>query len=183
MGIVHRKVSRKKQGGGVGWFSFLTPSSFLLFLPLRSPFLATLHHLKTMGNSCESPFLLNNHDYFFYLNPFTPGNFANQRKGRWVVGHGNFQGNVYWFFAFFYGVLDWIVLNLVWFERSLHSAQVSGQSCPWTSKLMTSQAVIIIIIIIIIIVYWYPSRSLKAELQGRSVTLTEDNTMQKQSSR
>ena len=45
------------------------------------------------------------------------------------------------FFAFFYGVLDWIVLILVWFERSLHSAQVSGQSCPWPLKLVTSQAV------------------------------------------
>ena len=37
--------------------------------------------------------------------------------------------------------------------------------------------------IIIIIVYWYPSHSLKAELQGSSVTLTEDNTIQKQSNR
>ena len=43
--------------------------------------------------------------------------------------------------------------------------------------------IIIIIIIIIIIVYWYPSRILKAELQGRSETITEDNTTQKQSSR
>ena len=33
-------------------------------------------------------------------------------------------------FALFSGVLNWIVLMLVWFERSLHSAQVSGQSCP-----------------------------------------------------
>ena len=44
--------------------------------------------------------------------------------------HGNFQVNVTWFVAFFSGVLDWIVLILVWFERSLHSAQVIGQSCP-----------------------------------------------------
>ena len=32
-----------------------------------------------------------------------------ERKGRWVVEqdfHGNFQINVTWFFAFFYGVLD-----------------------------------------------------------------------------
>ena len=33
----------------------------------------------------------------------------DESKGRWVVGqdfHGNFQVNVTWFFAFFYGVLD-----------------------------------------------------------------------------
>ena len=45
------------------------------------------------------------------------------------------------FFASFSGVLDWIVLILVWFERSLHSAQVSRQSCPWPLKLMTSRRV------------------------------------------
>ena len=43
------------------------------------------------------------------------------------------------FFGSFSGVLDWIVLILVWFERSLHSAQVSQESCPWPLKLMTSQ--------------------------------------------
>ena len=68
----------------------------------------------------------------------------DERKGRWVVEqdfHGNFQVNVTWFFASFSGVLDWIVLILVWFERSLHSAQVSRQSCPWPLKLMMSQVV------------------------------------------
>ena len=68
----------------------------------------------------------------------------NERKVRWVVEqdfHGNFQWNVTWFFAFFSGVLDWIVLILVWFERSFPSAQVSGQSYPWLLKLMTSQVV------------------------------------------
>ena len=55
--------------------------------------------------------------------------------------HGNFQVNVTWLFAFFSGVLDWIVLILVWFKRSLHSAQVSGQICPWPLELMTSQVV------------------------------------------
>ena len=63
---------------------------------------------------------------------------------RWVVEqdfHGNFKVNITWFFAFFSGVFDWIVFTLVWFERSLHSAQVSGQSYPRQSKLMTSQAV------------------------------------------
>ena len=38
-------------------------------------------------------------------------------------------------------VLDWIVFILVWFERSLHSTQVSEESCPWPLKLMTSQRV------------------------------------------
>ena len=64
-----------------------------------------------------------------------------ERKGRWVVErdfHGNFRVNVTWFFAFYSGVLDWIVLILVWFERSLHSAHISRQSCLWTLKLMTS---------------------------------------------
>ena len=45
------------------------------------------------------------------------------------------------FFVFFSGILGWIVLVLVWFQKSLHSVQVSGQSCPWLLKLMTSQAV------------------------------------------
>ena len=67
-----------------------------------------------------------------------------ERKGRWAMEqdfHGDFQVNVAWFFASFYGVLDWIVLILVWFERSLHSAQVMEESCPWPLKLMTSQRV------------------------------------------
>ena len=52
---------------------------------------------------------------------------------RWAMEqdfHGDLQVNLAWFFAFFSGVLDRIVLILVWFERSLHSAQVSGQSWP-----------------------------------------------------
>ena len=68
----------------------------------------------------------------------------DERKGMWVVEqdfHGNFRVNVTWFFALFAGVLDWIVLILVWFERSLHIAHVSGQSCRWPLKLMTSQVV------------------------------------------
>ena len=52
-----------------------------------------------------------------------------------------FRSMLHGFFASFSGVLDWIVLILVWFERSLHSAQVSWQSCPWPLKLMTSQRV------------------------------------------
>ena len=67
-----------------------------------------------------------------------------ERKGRWVMEqdfHGDFQVLVTWFFASFSGVLDWIVLILVWFERSLHSAHVCEESCPWPLKLMTSQRV------------------------------------------
>ena len=55
--------------------------------------------------------------------------------------HANFQVNATWFFAFFSGVLDRILLILVWFERSLHSAQLSGQSCPSPLKLISIQAV------------------------------------------
>ena len=68
----------------------------------------------------------------------------DDRKGRWVGEqdfHGSFQVNVTCFFAFFSGVLDWIVLILVWFERFFHSAQFRGQSCHWPVKLMTLQAV------------------------------------------
>ena len=67
-----------------------------------------------------------------------------ERKGRWVMEqdfHVDFQVLVTWFFASFSGVLDWIVLILVWFERSLYSAQHSEESCPWPLKLMTSQRV------------------------------------------
>ena len=68
----------------------------------------------------------------------------DERKGRWVVEqdfHGNFPVNVTWFFAFFSSVFDWILLILVWFEISLHSAHSIRQSDPWPLKLMTSQAV------------------------------------------
>ena len=67
-----------------------------------------------------------------------------ERKGRWVMEqdfHGDFQVNVTRFFACFSSVLDWIVLILVWFERFLHSAQVSEESCPWPLKLMMSQRI------------------------------------------
>ena len=67
-----------------------------------------------------------------------------ERKGRWVMEqdfHGDLQVNRAWFFPVFSGVLSWSVLTLVWFERSLHSAQVSRQSWPWPLKLMTSRGV------------------------------------------
>ena len=44
--------------------------------------------------------------------------------------HGNFRVTVTLFFAVLSGVLDGIVLILVWFERFLHSAQANGQSYP-----------------------------------------------------
>ena len=69
---------------------------------------------------------------------------SDERKGRWVVEqdfHGNFWVNVKCFFSFFSGVLYWIVLILRWFERSLLPAQIRGQCCSWSLKLMTSQAV------------------------------------------
>ena len=68
----------------------------------------------------------------------------DERKGSWVVEqvfHEKFQVNVICFFSLFLRCpwLDWIVLLLVWFVRSLHSAQLSGQSYHWPLKLMTSQ--------------------------------------------
>ena len=56
---------------------------------------------------------------------------VGEKKGRWAMEqdfHGDLQVNLAWFFAFSSSVLDLIVLILVWFERSLHSARVSGQS-------------------------------------------------------
>ena len=58
-----------------------------------------------------------------------------EREGRWAMEqnfHGDLQVNLKWFFAFFSGVLDGIVLILVWFGRSLHSAQVRGPSLTVT---------------------------------------------------
>ena len=52
--------------------------------------------------------------------------------------YGDFQVNIECFFCFFLGP-SW--LNMVWFERSLHSAQGKWPSFPWPSKPMTSQAV------------------------------------------
>ena len=45
---------------------------------------------------------------------------------------------VFFFFAFFAHLLDWIMLILVWFERTLHLAQVGWQLML---SLMTSQTV------------------------------------------
>ena len=57
-----------------------------------------------------------------------------ERKGRWVVKQdfrGNFRVNVTWFFAFSpVSLTESCSFSVVWFERSLYPAQVSGQSCP-----------------------------------------------------
>ena len=110
-------------------FCFLSSPLFSLFLPHFFSFAGQLGVCYFVGKDFRQAFrILELHD----------------RKGRWVVEqdvHGNFQVNVTWFFAFFLGALDWIVLIVVWFERSLHSAQVSGQSCPWPLTLISIQAV------------------------------------------
>ena len=133
---MHRKqkfkiVFRFKSDTAVLTFTFRFPSSplFLLFLP---HFFSVAGHLVgffLVGKVFRKAFRILGLD---------------ERKGMWVVEqdfHCNFQVNVTRFFAFFSGVLDWIVFILVWFERPLHSAHVSRQSCPWPLKLMTSQVV------------------------------------------
>ena len=64
------------------------------------------------------------------------------RKCTRVLGedfHRNFWVNPSWSLMLYFVLLDWIVLILVWFERSLHLAQVRWQSCPWPLKLTMSQ--------------------------------------------
>ena len=56
-----------------------------------------------------------------------------KRKGRQVVEkdfHEIFRSTLHGFSPFSPVILDRIELILVWFERSLHSAQVNRQSCP-----------------------------------------------------
>ena len=45
-------------------------------------------------------------------------------KRRLLSVYGHFWANITWFFAFFLGLLDWIVLILVWIERYFSPAQV-----------------------------------------------------------
>ena len=64
----------------------------------------------------------------------------DERKGR-CMGSGTrfsrkFSGQCYMDFCLFLWRLHWIVFILLWFERSLHSPQVSGQSYPWQTKLI-----------------------------------------------
>ena len=110
-------------------FRFLSSPRFSLFLPHFFSLAGHLVGFILVGRAFRKAFRILG---------------LRERKGRWAMEqdfHGDFQVNVTWFFASLSGVLDWIVLILVWFERSLHSAQVSGQSCPWPLKLMTSQRV------------------------------------------
>ena len=69
------KKSEQEETGGEGWGgvpSLLTLPFFLL-LPLRSLSLATLHNLNAMENIRESPFLLNDHDfYYFFILTYSP---------------------------------------------------------------------------------------------------------------
>lgn len=63
----------------------------------------------------------------------------DERKGSWARFSWKFSGQCYTFFLAFSPVsLTDIALILVW---SLHSAQGSGQTCPWHLKLITSQVV------------------------------------------
>ena len=58
----------------------------------------------------------------------------DERKGRWVVEQDFrieiFKSMLHGFLLFSVVSLTEVVVILVLFERSLHSAQVSGQSCP-----------------------------------------------------
>ena len=63
---------------------------------------------------------------------------SEERKDR-SVDWNNILVEIYWFIAFFSVFLDRFMFILVWFERSLQSAQVSEQSCPGPFKLMTSK--------------------------------------------
>ena len=103
-------------------FAFSPSGSFIAFLALFFSFVGHLVGFILVGK--------------VFRNAFRILGF-NENKGSLVVEqdfHGNFRVNVTWFFAFFSSVLDWIVLILVLFERSLHCAHVSGQSCPWPLK-------------------------------------------------
>ena len=138
----YAKKSEQEETGGRGGVGF-PPYSLSLFSTFTTPLSISCHSTQSErhGKYPWISFLVERSWFFifFYFNLFTPGNLADQRNGRWVVGHGNFQGNVSWFFAFFSGVLDWIVLNLVWFQRSLYFSKVSGQSCPWTDDVTSGR--------------------------------------------
>ena len=111
------------------YFSFSLLPSFFVFLPHFFSLALHLAGFILVGKVFRKTFRILGLD---------------ERKGRLVVEqdfHGKFKVNVTWFLAFFSSVLNWIVLILVWFERSLHSVQVNGQSWSWPLTLIMSQAV------------------------------------------
>ena len=135
------KKGEQEETGGRGGVGF-PPYSLSLFSTFTTPLSISCHSTQSErhGKYPWISFLVERSWFllFFYFNLFTPGNLADQRNGRWVVGHGNFQGNVSWFFAFFSGVLDWIVLNLVWFKDLFTPQKLADKV---VLELMTSQAV------------------------------------------
>ena len=66
-----------------------------------------------------------------------------ERKSRWVVKqdfHGNFRSTLHGFLPFSPLSLTKLC-SFLYGLKSLRSAHISGQSCPWPLKLMMSQAV------------------------------------------
>ena len=82
-------------------FRFLSSPLFSLFLPHFFSFAGHLEGFSFVGKVFRTAFKILR---------------LNKRKDRWVIEqncHRNFQVNVRWFFAFFSGVLNWILLILV----------------------------------------------------------------------
>lgn len=109
---------RRKQPFFTFTFPFLSSPLFSLFLLIFFSLAGHLEGFILMGRVFRKAFRILG---------------ICERKGRWVMEqdfHGDLQVNLAWLFAVFSAVFDGIVLILVWFERTLHSAQVSGQSWP-----------------------------------------------------
>ena len=105
-------------------FCFLFSPLYLLFLPQSFPFAGYLVGFILVRNVFRKAFSILELD---------------ERKDRQFSC--KFSSQCYPAFCLFLWCPCRIELIVVWFERSLHSAQVSGQSCPWPSKLMMSQGV------------------------------------------
>ena len=132
------KKSEQEETGGRGGVGF-PPYSLSLF---STPLSISCHSTQSErhGKYPWISFLVERSWFFifFYFNLFTPGNLADQRNGRWVVGHGNFQGNVSWFLPFSPVSLTelcstWYGLKDLFTPQKLADKVVLG--------LMTSQAV------------------------------------------
>ena len=105
-------------------FCFLFSPLFLLFFPWSFPFAESLVGFILVGKVFRKAFSILELD---------------ERSDRQFSC--KFSSQCYTPFCLFLQCPCRIELVLVWFERSLHSAQVSGQSCPWPWKLMMSQGV------------------------------------------